>query len=97
MGEQASLTIKKKKKNPVIAIALALIGGLFLLGLGHFYIGRILRGTLLLVPGVMLRLSMLFIAENFTGAIGKILLMITILSIFALWILQTYDAYRLTR
>ncbi|MEM3662286.1 MAG: hypothetical protein QXI68_01745 [Sulfolobales archaeon] len=95
--EQASSTIKSKKKNTFIAIVLAFIGGVFLLGLGHFYIGRILRGILLLVTGVVLRLSMLFITENLIGNLGRILLMVNIFSIFTLWILQTYDAYRLTK
>jgi TM2 domain-containing membrane protein YozV len=83
------------RKNTGVAALLAALGGIILLGIGHFYVGKIGRGVVLLVVGLVLKillvalpvflipislLSILFSPVPPTGTIGLALLILILLS-----------------
>lgn len=75
-------------KNPTTAVLIAAIGGLVgFSGIGHIYVGKIMKGILLLVAGLILFGVgiVLFGAGGFLMVIGY----------FALWIWQIFDARKL--
>jgi len=89
-----------KHKNPGVAAVLALILGLFgLMGIGHVYVGRVKRGIVLLIVGIILAaltygsmlLGFVTFGLSWIGAIvfGLIL--------FILWIWQIFNAYSLAK
>jgi len=79
------LPLKKK----IIAIFLALIPGFFLMGLGHFYVGKKERGIIFLVTG--------FVLLGIITADISILSTFAVLAYLILWMFQIYDAPRKVR
>jgi TM2 domain-containing membrane protein YozV len=99
-----------ESKNPGVAALLAILVGLFgLWGIGHVYLGRIRRGLLLLALGIVLNaLSvggfllgiLLFGRDSGSGLFLSLGLGASIflgIVTLALWVWQTYDAYRLAK
>ena len=98
-----------ESKNPGIAAVLALLLGIVgLWGIGHIYVGKIKRGIVLLVLGIVLVIVAVvgFLGVLFAGALlggvgglfaglGVGLLFFVI--VIAGWIWQTYDAYKLAK
>jgi len=92
-------------KSPGVAAVLALVLGLFgLWGIGHIYVGKIGRGILLLVGGLIIEI--LALSTIFTSMFGfgfyvspAIIGFAIIASVLVLvgWIWQTYDSYRLAK
>jgi TM2 domain-containing membrane protein YozV len=81
-------------KNPGITAVLALVFGFFILmGIGHIYIGRIRRGIMIMVAGLIL-IPLGFLALASAGIVGLITVIIFWL-ILLIW--QTYDAYKLAK
>jgi len=77
-------------KDPTIAALLALIVGFFgLFGIGHIYVGRIMKGIMFLVIGFVL-IALVFVGTLFIFC-GIPFLLIG----FVVWILQTLDAHKL--
>ena len=71
-------------KNPTNAVLIAAIGGLFgFSGIGHMYVGKVVKGIVILVGGLVL-----FVLGFFT--IG-----VTFVLYFILWIWQIFDARKL--
>jgi TM2 domain-containing membrane protein YozV len=98
--------IVTESKNPGVAALLAFFVGIGLFGIGHIYVGRIGRGLVLLVISVGIRillflglvalpLSVLVRASAFGG--WFMLVVVLGLVNLALWVWQTYDAYRLAK
>ena len=88
-------------KSPGVALILGLILGLFgLMGIGQIYAGKIARGIIILILGLIVVPMMIVIA--FMGAtitFGAVWILLPVISIimFVLWIWQSYDAYVLTK
>lgn len=93
-------SVPLEHKSPGVAAVLALVLGIIgLMGIGHIYVGRIGRGIVLLVVGIILGfltwgsfvLGFLTFGLGFIGAIifGIILLI--------LWIWQIFNAYGLAK
>jgi len=86
-------------KNPGTAAVIALIVGVLLFwGVGHIYVGRVMKGVCIMfagwVAGVLLLLSFLGLMWEAGG--------IALIAFFALlalggWIWQTFDAYSLAK
>ncbi len=91
------------RKDAGIAALIAGLGGIFLFGLGHFYVGKIGRGIILLLVGIVLKIALSFsylggIVSLFTGT-GEwfgILILVAVLNL-GLWIWQIYDPYKLAK
>ncbi|MHA1470393.1 MAG: hypothetical protein ACTSSP_07510 [Candidatus Asgardarchaeia archaeon] len=80
------------KKDPGIAALIATIGGIFgIFDLGHFYAGKINKGVLYLILGIIFDWGGLLLTLTIIGAIIGIPMLIVA---FILWILQIYDAYK---
>jgi TM2 domain-containing membrane protein YozV len=76
-------------KNPTTAVLIAAIGGLFgVSGMGHMYVGKVTKGILILVAGLILA-----VVGGLTAAflVGIPLL----IGYLALWIWQIFDARKL--
>jgi hypothetical protein len=102
----AKPVILPNQKNTGIAAVLALVLGIFgLMGVGHVYVGKIKRGIILLIIGIIFGIlsifSTLILLSLFTGfstfGLGSIGAIIVIIIDLALWIWQTYDAYSLAK
>jgi TM2 domain-containing membrane protein YozV len=73
------------RKDPLVALLLGLILGLFgLWGIGHIYIGQTLKGLILLVVGVVLGFLLLF---------SGLFIFIFLIGL-VIWLWQAFDAYR---
>jgi TM2 domain-containing membrane protein YozV len=78
-----------RKKDPMIALLLALIPGLFgIWGIGHFYVEEFGKGILLLFLGLILAFIMIL-----NIICGLIILIIG----FFIWLWQGYDAYSIAK
>lgn len=90
-------------KSPGIAALLAILLGLFgIFGIGHIYVGKIARGLVLLVVGILVvpvflvfgLLGIVSLDGTFIGGgLALIVLSGAIWLIILIW--QTFDAYRL--
>ncbi len=93
------------KKDPTIATILAVVLGFFgLFGIGHIYVGRIARGIVLLILGLIIVPLFVFGAIfNFalfgSGGLGGGIVLIIFSAViwFILLIWQTFDAYSLAK
>jgi hypothetical protein len=86
-----------KQKNTRLATVLALIPGLFgIWGIGHIYIGKLLKGIALLIVGRIIYWIGIFVIFSTPPDIYIGRLNIIIISII-IWIWQTYDAYKLAK
>lgn len=86
------------QKNAGIAAVLALGLGIFgFMGVGHLYVGKILRGICLLAVGLILGGLTWgsFILGFLTFGIGFVGFILFGLILFSLWIWQIYNAYSL--
>lgn len=96
---QASLI--DKKSSGMAALLAGLLGLFGLWGIGHIYVGKVARGAVLLVVGVMLYIGIFLaivfgaITAIFTFGLGLGIPFVYILFVFALWAWQTHDAYSL--
>ncbi len=88
--QTTELTPTEYKSEKVAAI-LAGLGGLFLLGLGHLYIGKKMRGAGLLISGIVFNASAIAVSSNPGLSLGLWL------AIFVLWIWAIWDAYEITK
>lgn len=78
-----------RKKDPMIALLLALVPGLFgIWGIGHFYVGEFGKGILLLGLGIFLAFIMIL-----SIICGLVILIIG----FFIWLWQGYDAYSIAK
>jgi TM2 domain-containing membrane protein YozV len=89
-----------KEKDPNIALILALIPGLFgFLGIGHLYIGRIVRGIILLFSGFII--GPLIVALAFLLTMDPVVLIVVGIFWIIIWLIlliwQTMDAYQLAK
>jgi TM2 domain-containing membrane protein YozV len=91
------------RKDTGITALIAGLGGIFLFGLGHFYVGKIGRGILFLLVGIVLKVALLVsylggIVSLFTGTSEwfGILILVAVLNL-GLWIWQIYDPYKLAK
>jgi TM2 domain-containing membrane protein YozV len=92
------------KKDAGVAALLAGLVGLFLFGIGHFYVGKIGRGVVFLVVGIIVKIGLAFfwlagmVELMFVGAGAAfgLLILIALLNL-GLWIWQIYDAYALAK
>jgi len=91
------------RKDAVVAISIAAFGGLFLFGLGHFYLGKIGRGTAFLLVGFVAKIALAYVflgilSGVFTGegAAFAELILIALVN-FGLWVWQIYDPYTLAK
>lgn len=98
-------------KSPGIAALLAAVVGLFIMGVGHFYVGRIVRGVGLLISGwVLLGVFYgLFVYSFSVGLVGSLngssssdisvlfLPLIIGLIWLVLWAWSIHDAYELAK
>lgn len=101
--------IQIKKKTPLIAITLALIPGVFgIFGLGHIYAGKIRRGIILLIVGIVVVPICIFgiFLLGFLGSLvfggsagwGFVALLIILNVIYVgLFLWQIYDANSCTK
>ncbi len=89
------------EKSTGVAIILGLIVGLIgLWGIGQMYVGRIARGVMFLILGLILMPALVLIgAFGMFVTAGLSLLLIFALPIvyLVLWIYQGYDAYKLAQ
>jgi hypothetical protein len=109
----AKPTLPLEQKNTGVAAVLASVFGFFgLMGIGHIYVGRIGRGIILLIAGIILHAltwGSFIIGLVSLGLIGAIIplkypfelgfigAIIFAIILFVLWIWQTYDAYNLAK
>jgi TM2 domain-containing membrane protein YozV len=87
------------RKDTGIAALIAGFGGLFLFGLGHFYVGKIGRGIVYLFLGIVLKIALAVgVMSLFVGSgVGfAILVLVALLNLFV-WIWQIYDPYELAQ
>lgn len=91
-------------KNPGTAALIAIIGGIFgFPGIGHIYVGRIARGILILISGIIL--FVLGLIAIFAGAAlgpagfaaGAVFGFIFIIIYVVIWIWQIFDARSLAK
>lgn len=91
-------------KNPTTAALIAIIGGIFgFPGIGHIYVGRIARGILILISGLILFFVAMFalLAGSVAGpagfAVGAIFGVILSIIYVAIWIWQIFNARTLAK
>jgi TM2 domain-containing membrane protein YozV len=87
-------------KNPGIAALLAAILGIWgLMGIGHIYVGKIAKGVVFLIVGIILAgLVWVSFALGFlTLGFGFIFTLIFAVILVILWIYQIVDAYNLAK
>jgi TM2 domain-containing membrane protein YozV len=87
-------------KSPGIAAVLALVLGAFgLMGVGHIYVGRLARGIVLLIVGIILAVLTFgsFLLGFATLGLGWVGAIIFGVILFILWIWQIFDAYHLAK
>ena len=87
-----ALVLRPALKKTRISLLLAGLVGVFFMGIGHVYLGRMGRGIVLLFSGVLT--GVLFYAAMVT-AFFSIGIAFGLLRLF-LWIWQIYDAKKLT-
>jgi TM2 domain-containing membrane protein YozV len=88
------------EKSPGVALILGLIVGLFLWGIGQIYVGKIMRGIIFLILGLIfapLLYGIAVLGVIMTGGIGWIILPILGIVFLILWIYQAFDAYKLAQ
>jgi TM2 domain-containing membrane protein YozV len=96
------------RKDTGVTAIVAGFGGLILFGLGHFYVGKIGRGILFLLVGIIVKFALAtmiifmipvaalaVIARNLGGFIG--LMIFLVIANLGLWVSQIYDAYALAK
>jgi O-antigen/teichoic acid export membrane protein len=87
-------------KSEGVVILLAVLFGLFgLCGIGHFYVGRIVRGLVIFfVYGLLFILSLLLlIPDLLLGGGWTVLSLVVSLWCLAFWIWQIFDARKVCR
>jgi len=99
--EQYVNNIVTPQKNPGIAVILALIIGIGLMGMGHMYAGKIKDGAAFLIVGIFLDIMLLILIykkhlSDLTD-LSIIILIIVFVSSISLYIWQIYDAYVVTK
>jgi TM2 domain-containing membrane protein YozV len=90
------------RKDAGVTALIAGLVGIFLFGIGHFYVGKIGRGILFLVVGVVVKIvfagtyliGMLQLVFGTSGWGFGAFVLIGLLNL-GLWIWQIYDAYAL--
>jgi len=94
------------EKSPEITLILGLVVGLLgLLGIGQIFVGRIMRGIIFLILGLVLGPALVFFVflgysfagVFFTSGFGMVLGVFIPIIWFILWIYQAYDAYKLAQ
>jgi TM2 domain-containing membrane protein YozV len=98
------------RKDAGLAALFACLAGIFLFGLGHLYVGKIGRGVILLVVGLIVKILLIgllifvipigalsVLSSPPAEAFGVALLVLILLGLLnlGLWIWQIYDTYRL--
>lgn len=93
--------MRPEHKDAGVALILALILGLFAIaGVGQIYVGRAIRGICILLGGLIIEGSAIFIMITaFFGGpfIGITLIALSALADLAYYIWQAYDAYDLAQ
>jgi hypothetical protein len=87
------------RKDAGVAALIAALVGIFLLGFGHFYVGRIGRGLIFLVVGFIVKVG--FILSIALSALspnsGNMAYIPLALLNLVVWAFQIYDAYGLAK
>jgi len=92
--------IPLEHKSPGVAAVLAVVLGILgLMGIGHIYVGRIGRGIVLLIVGLILSVLTWgsFVLGFVTFGLGFIGFIIFGIVLLILWIWQIIDAYNLAK
>ena len=101
-----ALVTVTESKNPGVAALLAFFVGIGLFGIGHVYVGRIGRGLVLLVISIVIHIPLFlgFVALPLSvfvsaSAFGGWFIAVVFFGLvnLALWVWQTYDAYKLAK
>jgi TM2 domain-containing membrane protein YozV len=100
----AALAAPIPRKDAGIAALIAGLVGLFLFGFGHIYVGKIGRGVVFLVVGIIVKIALVFfwlagmieLTFGGTGAAFGLLILLALLNL-GLWVWQIYDAYALAK
>jgi RNA polymerase subunit RPABC4/transcription elongation factor Spt4/TM2 domain-containing membrane protein YozV len=87
--EEAGLREVKGNKSVGVATCLAIFVGIFLMGFGQIYAGRVGKGLGFLVAGLFLDIVSTLLILSWSYLVGGIL--ISIVS-FAIWLWQIFDA-----
>lgn len=100
--EQCINNIVPPQKNPGIAVILALVIGVGLLGTGHMYAGKIKEGISYLILGIVIDtvfLLFLYYHDMKLSNLGVELIIFFLLCVcgFSLYVWQIYDAYDVTK
>jgi len=89
------------EKSPEITLILGLVVGLLgLWGIGQIFVGRIMRGILFLILGLVFGPALVFfvfLGVSFTFGFAVVLGVFIPIIWFILWIYQAYDAYKLAQ
>jgi len=89
------------EKRPEITLILGLVIGLLgLWGIGQIFVGRIMRGILFLILGLVFGPALVFfvfLGVSFTFGFAVVLGVFIPIIWFILWIYQAYDAYKLAQ
>jgi len=93
--QKTTTAIRETKKDAGVAALLAAFLPLFLFGIGHFYIGKIKRGIILLVLGILAKIPFV-LSLPFSLWIFLLLLVSGLINV-GLWIWQVFDAYMLAK
>jgi TM2 domain-containing membrane protein YozV len=96
----AKPSIPLEHKSPGIAAVLALVLGFFgLMGVGQIYVGRLARGIVLLIVGIILAVLTYgsFLLGFVTFGLGWVGALVFGVILLILWIWQTFDAYGLAK
>lgn len=90
-----------QQKDPGIAAILALLAGIIgLMGMGHIYLGRITRGLIILVGGIVLwSLAFFFLFAGVFGPTGILWIfsLVCLIGVLVLLVWQVYDAHALAK
>jgi TM2 domain-containing membrane protein YozV len=89
---------RTRRKDPLIAVLLAIIPGLFgIWGLGHIYVGQTARGVQLLITGIVI--TILLMASYYAWFLIFTLVCMVILALawFLIFVWQSYEAYILAK
>ena len=89
---------RARRKDPLIAVLLAIIPGLFgIWGLGHIYVGQTQRGVQLLITGIVITVLLLATYYFWFLIFTLVCMVILALAWFLIFVWQSYEAYILAK
>lgn len=86
------------RKSPGTAAIVALLAGLvFFWGIGHIYLGRVLKGIVLLLAGWVIEVLVVLAVDGSLVMAGSALIAAIALAAIGGFLFQTIDAYKLAQ